>query len=554
MFDPVRFKQDFPLFSQEENKLLVYLDNAATTQKPQCVIDAIVNFYLHENGNANRASHRLARSATAMTEKVRQQAASFLGAKTKDEIIFTSGATEGINLLASGLAHLLNEDDEILLSIAEHHANLVPWQEVAKSKNIKLVFCEQSTNKIKEKITSKTKIISCLIASNVLGEKNSLELFQEIKKKYPEIIIILDASQVIGHENIDVSNNFCDFLVGSAHKFYGPTGIGLLYKNSRKSVSLQPIKFGGEMIKKVSKYSSVYTDAPYIYEAGTSSLAAIAGLGACIEYLIKKDLDEISKYEQKLVGYLHKKLSRLIGIYSGLTLLTAANNNIGIAAIASKQYSMTDIGFWLDEADIAVRVGDHCAQPLLDAMKLDSVLRISIAAYNTFDDIDTVCKSLKDFLDLDINTLKNITNSIEKDISFNDEYSSIKYHDFINISSWQVRYKKILILGKKIKTKECLREDKNLLAGCESKLWLAVSKDMSLSGGEVYYFDMDSNSDIVKGLASLILSRVNGKTREQIKNIDFESFFEGLDLKKYLSESRFSGMKAITGFIFITVN
>jgi SufS family cysteine desulfurase len=553
MFDPIKFKQDFPLFSQKENQSLVYLDNAATTQKPQCVIDAIVNFYLHENGNANRASHRLARAATAMTEKVRQQAADFLGAKAKDEIIFTSGTTDGINLLAGGLAHSLNKDDEILLSIAEHHANLVPWQELAKSKKLNLIFCAQSINKIKENITDKTKIISCMVASNVLGVKNSLNVFQEIKREHPKIIIILDASQVIGHENIDLSNNFCDFLVCSAHKFYGPTGIGLLYRNNRNAVILQPIKFGGEMIKTVSKYSSTYTNAPYIYEAGTSSLAAIAGLGACIDYLVKIDVAEISKYEQKLIRYLHEKLTKLTGVYSGLTLLTKAENNIGIAALASKQYSMADIGFWLDEADIAVRVGDHCAQPLLNFLELDSILRISIAAYNTFDDINTLCNKLQEVLDLDVDRLSKNINNIEKEIDSCDEYSSINYHDFINLSSWQIRYKKILMLGKKIKIKEHLRKDKNLLAGCESKLWLTMRKDPTLSFDEIYYFDMDSDSSIVKGLASLIISRVNGKTKKEIKKIDFEFFFDELGLKTYLSESRFSGMKRLTEYIFTAV-
>lgn len=554
MFDPVKFKKNFPLFSRNENKSLIYLDNAATTQKPQCVLDALVNFYLHENGNANRASHRLARAATVMTEKVRQQSAEFLGAESKNEIVFTAGATEGINLLASGLSCSLNEDDEVLLSIAEHHANLVPWQEAAKKNKLKLVFCNSDLTDIKNKITEKTKIISTLVASNVLGTMYSLTLFQELKIKHPKIIIILDASQIIGHKKINVHDKFCDFLVCSAHKFYGPTGVGLLYGKSDKLLNLKPIKYGGEMIKKVDRYSSSYVEAPYVFEAGTSSLAAIAGLGACISYLIKEDMCAIAEYEKELTAYLHEKLFLLSGRYSELKLLTTAENNIGIAAIASQQHSMADIGFWLDEVDIAVRVGDHCAQPLIKSLGFSSVLRISIAAYNTFDDIDILCKYLRDFLELDKNNLKNSIDTKEKYIGKNNDLPLIEYSDFINTSSWQSRYKKILMLGKSVTAKKHLHKDKNLVSGCESRLWLSVDKYLGANSKEIYFFSVDSDSIIVKGLAVLVLCRVNGESKEKIKNVDFESYFNELGLDKYLSESRFSGVQALLTFIYTTLD
>lgn len=550
MFDPVKFKKNFPLFSQVENKSLIYLDNAATTQKPQCVIDAIVKFYLHENGNANRASHRLARAATAMIEKVRQQSADFLGAESKNEIVFTAGATEGINLLANGLSYNLDEGDEVLLSIAEHHANLVPWQEAVNKKKIKLVFCDKNLSDLKNKITDKTKIISTLVASNVLGKKNSLAIFKEIKKQYPKIIIILDASQIMGHYSINVGDSACDFLVCSAHKFYGPTGIGLLYGRSDKLPDLNPLKFGGEMIKKVGQYSSSYTEAPHVFEAGTSSLAAIAGLGACITFLVKQDRREIASYEKKLTSYLHDKLFKLTYVYAEISILTTAENNIGVAAIVSRRYSMADIGFWLDEADIAVRVGDHCAQPLFESLGLEGALRISIAAYNTFNDIDFLCKSLQEFLEVDKNSIKEN----EKCMSSNDELSSVNYNDIIEAASWQSRYKKILMLGKSVKTKECLHKDDHLVAGCESKLWLSTDKHFDVNSKAIYYFSVDSNSIIVKGLAVLVLCRVNGKSKEQIENIDFECFFNELGLGKYLSESRFSGVQALLTNIYTIID
>jgi cysteine desulfurase/selenocysteine lyase len=545
MFDPVKFKKNFPLFAQVENQSLVYLDNAATTHKPQCVIDAIVNFYIHENGNANRASHRLARTATAMMEGVRQQAAHFLGAASKNEIVFTTGATAGMNLLANGLSASLNKGDEVLVSSAEHHANLVPWQEAAEAQNLKLVFCDYELSNLKEKITHRTKIISVLAASNVLGKKYPLTLFLEIKRTYPNIILILDASQIIGHELINLQDGFCDFLVCSAHKFYGPTGIGLLYGRYEQLLKVKPNNFGGEMIKKVGRYSSSYADAPYVFEAGTSSLAAIAGLGACISYLTTEDVTLIAKHEKQLTSYLHQKLLELTNTYRGLTLLTTAKENVGIAAIAGAQYSMADIGFWLDEADVAVRVGDHCTQPLLNALGVDSILRVSIAAYNTFDDVDTLCCCLYEFL-------KENDVMLEKKVHLvSGEKPSLLITDneFTDSMSGKDRYKKILMAGKLVEKKEYLRKDENLVAGCESSLWVIVDKKILRNNDAICCFTMDSDSNLVKGLADLILRSVNGLTKSKIEKINFELYLNSLGLNKYLSESRISGIKALVEFI-----
>jgi len=537
MFDPIKFKKSFPLFSLEENRSLVYLDNAATTQTPQCVIDRIVDFYLRENGNANRASHRLARTATAMMEGVRQQVADFLGAASKSEIVFTSGATAGINLLASGLTSRLNTGDEVLLSNAEHHANLVPWQEAAKAQALQLVFCNHQLGDIKDKITSKTKIISVLAASNVLGKKHSLRLFKEIKQDYPDVILILDASQIIGHGLINLQDNFCDFLVCSAHKFYGPTGIGILYGRYEQLLKVRPSKFGGEMIQKVSQYSSSYTDAPYIFEAGTSSLAAIAGLGACITYLATMDLVAIAEHENQLTNYLHEKLFELINIYTELTLLTSADSNIGIAAIASSQCSMADIGFWLDEMDVAVRVGDHCAQPLLSALGVESILRVSIAAYNTNKDIDDLCQYLQEFL----NENRASTKKIQELTNHKKSHTFINREELLASKSWKDRYKIILMSGKSVPKKNHMRADKNLVAGCESKLWITFAKEV-IRNEVCYFFTVDSDSNIVKGLANLILCQVNGMTKEEIKAVDFETYFHELGLLRHLSESRVNGV------------
>ncbi len=557
MFDPLQFKSNFPLFFQQENKALIYLDNAATTQKPQCVIDAIVDFYISKNGNANRASHRLARSATSILEDVRQKSANFLGASHKDEIIFTSGATEGLNLLAKGLSRQLDKDDEILLSVAEHHANLVPWQAVAKKTGAKLVFINNNLEDIDSKLTHKTKIVSCSAVSNVFGQFNGVDRFKRIKKKYPDIFLIIDASQMVGKTPVNVNDNFCDFLVCSPHKFYGPTGVGLLYGRRDRLRCLNVSKFGGEMIESVDLFESSYAEPPYCFEAGTSSLAAIAGLGACIGFIESQFEKGMLAYEKKLIGYLHERLSVFINDFPEISLQTKVKDNIGIAAISSNRYSMADLGFWLDEHDIAVRVGDHCAQPLLKSLGLTSVLRVSVAPYNTFEDVDALIQCLYDFFKKNnenlCTTAPFFLTGDESASDYKDELSAINYHDFLTTKSWANKYTKILSLGKLVAKKPFLHKDRYLVSGCEASLWIHVIEERSQKE-TAFNFVVDSDSIIVKGLAALLLCRVNGKSAEHIKGIDFDAYFSDLGLEKYLSESRFSGMQSLLKYIWLAID
>lgn len=556
MFDPVQFKRHFPLFSQAGNQRLTYLDNAATTQKPQCVIDAITDFYLSKNANANRGSHRLARSATTLLEEVRAKSARFLSADYNDEIVFTSGATESLNLLATGLSHQLSEGDEILLSVAEHHANLVPWQVVAKERGVQLIFTSDDLDDIYEKVTAKTKIVACAGASNILGQINKANIFREIKDRFPTIYLVIDASQIVGKIPVNVKETACDFLVCSPHKFYGPTGIGLLYCKRDCLPNLRLSKFGGEMIKHVALYESSYAEAPYCFEAGTSSLAAIAGLGACIDFINDYFKKDMVSYEEKLIAYLHEKLCLLVKDFSAINVLTKPEGNVGIAAISSDAYSMADIGFWLDEQDIAVRVGDHCAQPLLASLNVSSVLRVSVAPYNTFEDIDRLLRCLYDFFSSNREYLdeqsENILDANNKASDYKDEFLLVNHQDLLMLRSWANRYKKILSLGKLVSSKPFLQRNENLVSGCESKLWIEVIKNTSQEN-TLFTFVIDSDSMVVKGLAGLILCRVNGKSAIHIKDIDFHTYFSDLGIEKYLSESRFSGMQSLLTYIFLAI-
>ncbi|MFT6388682.1 MAG: SufS family cysteine desulfurase [Cellvibrionaceae bacterium] len=528
-FDPVQFKKQFPLFDHKENQALVYLDNAATTQKPQCVINAISGFYSHINANANRSSHRLGRAATIVIQEARKKAAQFINATSAEEIVFTSGATEGLNIIANGLAKKLKVGDEVMLSIAEHHANIVPWQEAVKISNANLHFIRADFSDLNVSISDKTKVISITAASNTLGSVTDLSYIRAIKKEYPNLTVVVDASQLAAHRIIDVKGIECDFLVFSAHKIYGPSGVGVLYGKKEALDDLSPLLFGGEMIVRVDKQDSTYAQGPERFEAGTSPLSAIAGLSACFDFWSVQNRPAMKSYEEQVTEYLYKQLEKLCAHHPRLKLIGEAKNNIGIAIIASDEYSVTDIAFWLDEKDFAVRVGDHCAQPLWQSMGLNKVLRLSLAAYNTFGDIDKLIDALNSF----IATFSGDKNSqcckIQKD--------SVDIQQLISLRTWQKKYKQIMKWGKGYQPKYDIRKSENLIAGCETDLWL-----FSIKENNRWVFLIDSDSSIVRGLALLVVVKADNKSDEEIKSINFYEYLTLLGLDKYLSSSRVSGL------------
>lgn len=549
-FDPLAFKSQFPLFIQPENQSLVYLDNASTTQKPQAVIDAITHCYLHSNGNAQRASHRLARSATHIIEYTRALACEFLGAKNSCEVVFTSGATTGLNMIAYGLQDYCRQGDEILLSDGEHHANLLPWQRLAKNTQSTLRFfsLEQGIEpSLETKITPKTRVLTFTAASNVLGNINDLSLIAKIKKQYPSLIVIIDASQIAAHIPLNVNQWQCDFLVCSAHKFYGPTGIGLLYLKEQWLKKLSPLLLGGEMVGQVEKNSSEFVEAVERFEAGTSSLSAIAGLQGCLQFWQLQDRVAMRQYEEQLTIYLYQQLSRLCKQYSDLRLVSQPNNNVGIATMVSQNnnMSMSDMAHWLDEQDIAVRVGDHCAQTLWQSIGNQKGLRISLAAYNTLQDVDTVVNAMQDFCLHQNDWIDQKQDGLSLTI---DDLSTLTVDDLIRVKSWQKKFKLLQQWGACISTKPILRQAHYLVKGCETDVWFLFGLK-----NEKYYFYFDSDSAVIKGLAALLLVLFNGKTRDEIQSIDVESTYQELGLSKHLSLSRMNGFKSLLDSVLASV-
>lgn len=548
-FSPESFKSRFPLFSQAENRHLVYLDNAATTQKPACVIEAIADFYLHSNANTHRSSHRLARRATEMLERVRMAAAQFLGAASPREIIFTRGATEGLNLLANSLCADLAAGDEIVLSTAEHHANLVPWQMMAQRYQLKLRYLPEirgvpQFDRIGEVLSARTKIVSLTAGSNALGFRTDLKLLREALSSR-NLFWVVDGAQLAAHEAIEVQSIGCDFFVCSAHKFYGPSGIGLLFGREALLRKMPPWQGGGEMIADVDLYSSRYADLPHKFEAGTSSLAAIAGLGACIAFLEHQDREALARHEQQLLLCAHEKLMQL----PGLELLSSTKNNLGIIAFSHPDFAATDLMHWLDGRDIAVRVGHHCAQPLIRASGHSATLRASLAAYNSQSDVDQFVDEVAEFL-RHLNDEVSVSAQLEQPCTMPgmptgedwiaDDLTDLDVETLRSRQSWQDRYRTLMVWGKHISRKDLIRSDENLVRGCESSAWLVHR----LEGG-VHWFALDSDSRIVKGLGALLLSMINGRASGSVSQSELEALFTELGLAQQLSESRSNGFRAL---------
>lgn len=548
------FKRNFPLFAQSENRDLVYLDNAATTQKPACVIEAISDFYLHANANTHRSSHRLARRATEMVERVRREAAEFLGARSPREVIFTRGATEGLNLLANILCATLRPGDEILLSTAEHHANLVPWQMMAERYQLELRFVPDEGgvpqfDRIEEVLTPRTRVVSVTAGSNALGFRTDLDALRRILAGR-DLFWVLDGAQLAAHDVVDVKAIGCDFFVCSAHKFYGPTGIGLVFGREALLQQLPPWQGGGEMIASVDLLASEYADLPHRFEAGTSSLSAIAGLGACFEFLARQDRVAMARHEQKLQHYLHERLAQV----PELVLLSQSERNLGIVTFTHPRCAAIDLAQWLDGRDIAVRVGHHCAQPLLHAAGHTATLRASIAAYNTREDIDRLIGATEEFFEQlhaaesDLQVSVSIDSTPQSGLSdawTPDDVAALDIDMLRSRQTWQDRYRTLMGWAKSISRKDAIRREENLVRGCESSAWLVHRCE----AGE-HLFALDSDSRIVKGLGALLLTQLHGRRAHAVTRPELDALFEELGLAQQLSESRSNGFRALVDRAF----
>ena len=392
----MNFKDEFPILQERK---ISYLDSGATTQKPQCVIDAIESYYKECNANPHRGAYSLSIEATEKYESTREKIAKFINAKNREEIIFSKNATESLNLIAYsyGLDNL-KKDDEVVLSIMEHHSNLVPWQYVTKKTNSKLKFMyinkayELSKEEIESKITDKTKVVGITHVSNVLGTINNVKKIIKYAHKKGAVVIV-DASQSIPHMKIDVQDLDADFLAFSGHKMFAPLGIGVLYGKKEVLNKMTPFLMGGDMIEYVYEQNTTFAPLPKKFEAGTQNVEGVIGLGSAIDYIEKIGYKEIQNVEEAITKYAVNELSKLD--FLELYITPHLENHSSVISFNIKGVHPHDVASILDSNGVCVRSGNHCAQPLLRYLGMDSTCRASFSIYNTKEDVDNLVEALK---------------------------------------------------------------------------------------------------------------------------------------------------------------
>jgi cysteine desulfurase / selenocysteine lyase len=396
--DVAKIRQDFPILKQKiGGKPLVYLDNAATTQKPQHVIEAISRFYSEDYSNIHRGVHTLSQRATHAYEAVRAKVRRLIHAPEDREIIFVRGTTEGTNLVAYGyLRPQIQAGDEILISGLEHHSNIVPWQMLCEEKAARLQVIPINDNgeivleEYEKLLSSKTKLVCVAHVSNALGTINPVGKMVELAHRR-QIPVLVDGAQAIPHFKVDVQELDCDFYTFSGHKLYGPTGVGVLYGKASLLEAMSPFQGGGDMIASVTFEKTTYNKIPYKFEAGTPDIAGVIGLGAAIDYVNQIGIEVIAAHEQELLDYATQAISKIPGV----RILGTAREKAGVLSFVLESVHPHDIGSILDQEGIAIRAGHHCAQPVMDRFGVPATARASFALYNTKDEVDILIRGIR---------------------------------------------------------------------------------------------------------------------------------------------------------------
>jgi cysteine desulfurase/selenocysteine lyase len=395
-----RIREDFPILKLRINgKPLIYFDNAATSQKPKVVIEALERYYREYNANIHRGIHKLAEEATIAHEDARDKVAKFINANRTEEIVFVRNATEAINLVAYSWGRAnIRTGDKIVLSIMEHHSNIVPWQLLAKEKNAKIEFIKIDRegflvqDEIRRMIDEKTKLVCVTHASNVLGTINPVNEIAKVAHRCGALLLV-DAAQSVPHMHVNAKEMDCDFLVFSGHKMLGPTGIGVLYGKSKHLENMPPFLGGGEMIREVHTTGATWKELPYKYEAGTPNIAGAIGLGAAIDYLRKIGMENVHEYEKEITSYALLKMSQVEGLipYGPGDV----NQRVGVVSFNLGDIHAHDLASIMDEEGVAIRSGHHCAQPLMEFLNIPAAARASFYIYNTKEEVDVFINVLE---------------------------------------------------------------------------------------------------------------------------------------------------------------
>ena len=392
-----RIREEFPILDQKINgEDLIYLDNAASTQKRKAVINAIKDYYENDHSNVHRGVHTLSVRATEAYENARVKVTEFLNSPNNHQIIFTKGTTDSINLIATSITSLINENDEILITAMEHHSNIVPWQELCKRTGAVLKIIPINENgeilidDYKDMVSAKTKLISVVHLSNTLGTINPIEDIIKIAKSH-DVITVIDGAQAAGHLPIDVQKLDCDFYLFSGHKIFGPTGIGVLYGKEEILNRIDPYQYGGEMILKVTFEETTYNSLPHKFEAGTPNIAGAVGIGASIDFINSLDRDLCHEYEMSLHDYALNQLEQI----DGIRIIGKSSHKSAIISFVIDGMHPHDIGTIINQKGIAVRTGHHCTMPLMDFYEIPGTVRASFSIYNNHSEIDKLIDAIK---------------------------------------------------------------------------------------------------------------------------------------------------------------
>lgn len=541
-------RNQFPLLQQRVNgKPLVYLDNAATTQKPRSVLKAVDTYYRQQNANVHRGSHHLSDLATGQFEDARRTVQRFLNASNEKEIIWTRGTTEGVNLIAQSFARpMLKPGDEILLSELEHHANIVPWQMVAEQTGatIRVIPIRENGDldlaAFDSLLNSKTRILSLTHISNALGTINPVAGLIR-KARQNGTFVVIDGAQAVSHLEVDVQRLDCDFYLFSGHKLFGPTGIGVLYGRQTLLEGMPPWQGGGEMIEKVSFSGTSYNQLPFKFEAGTPNIAGALGLAEAIRFLQLQDRRALAAHERSLM----QKAIKLCSTIPGFNRIGTPTAGTSILSFQLASHHQQDVGLLLDQQGIAVRTGHHCAMPLMERLQLPGTVRASFCFYNTEQEVEHFAQSLLEISQgSSFSSAPTVaTGEVFDQSPFGREIHADELLEKLTAyRQWNDRYREIMQLGKLVPSlTSAMKSSEHQVSGCESDAWLLYQKD---SAGRLW-FAADSDARIIRGLIALLLAAFNGKSADEILSFDLQDYFNQLQLARHLSPSRGNGLKAI---------
>jgi cysteine desulfurase/selenocysteine lyase len=548
-FDPRAVRAQFPILQTKAyGKPLMYLDNGATTQKPQCVIDVEQQYYASQNANIHRGVYQLSQTATRAYDEARQKIARFINAADPREVIFTRGTTESINLVAHSYARaFLDEGDEIVISALEHHSNIVPWQIACQMTGATLRVIsmndagELQLDEFAKLLSARTRIVAVTHLSNSLGTivdvKKIIGMAHDVGAK-----VLVDGAQWVAHLPTDVQDLDADFYVFSGHKIFGPTGIGVLYGKLDLLEEMPPYQGGGDMIESVTFEKTTYAGLPNKFEAGTPNIAGAIGLGAAIDWLSEFDLNAVAKHEHDLLVYATEKLSQV----PGLKVVGTAKDKGSLISFIIEGLSSLDIGTRLDADGIAVRTGHHCCQPVMDRFGIPSTTRASFALYNTREDVDALVESLSRIARTArseplVASQSGALDYPDRAAASPDESAKILEENFELLGDWESRYSYILDLGSKLlPLPDVFRTEANRVKGCQSIVYLTLRKRPETIDG--VDFLADSDADIVRGLIAILQHLFAGQSANQILAFDIAGFFRRIELDRNLAMTRRNGL------------